>query len=385
MLLKSPLVPAVFCLLVSAATAQAPSVALDMASMVTRHQLLAARIDAAQPIAFPAGGLCGVRGATTVKLGGKAPVVLQLPMPQQTLAQVPIVYTVEATPAAAVQSLLVQYEPDVGTVLLATLQGKNGCEVTLAWAAVVLLAERPLTDDGKLAAALLTATACAQADDAELVAAAKALAPAGATAVELATAMHRLLPQQPAKQRPQGFDARARWRSGELGICTMNANLAVALLRARAVPARSLAVVPSTGQKLEMHRIVEWFTDGQFQRFDPSLVHAEVPMRMSQSVVMATTSIAAEQRAGKLRMLAPLGCPWGQEVELLRGAAILHGAEFFWTRAVPLVAFAADDAAFAAAAAAWQQFLRDGQPVAGADSAAGAADLAALIAAFAQR
>jgi hypothetical protein len=356
-----------------------------MASMVTRHQQLAARIDAAQPIAFPAGGLCGVRGATTVKLGGKAPVVLQLPMPQQTLAQVPIVYTVEATPAAAVQSLLVQYEPDVGTVLLATLQGKNGSEVTLAWAAVVLLAERQLTDDGKLAAALLTATPCAQADDAELVAAAKALAPAGATAVELATAMHRLLPQQPAKQRPQGFDARSRWRGGEHGICTMNANLAVALLRARAVPARSLAVVPSTGQKLEMHRIVEWFTDGQFQRFDPSLVHAEVPMRMSQSVVMATTSIAAEQRAGKLRMLAPLGCPWGQEVELIRGAAMLHGAEFYWTRAVPLAAFAADDAAFAAAAAAWQQFLRAGQPVAGADAAAGAADRAALIAAFAQR
>jgi hypothetical protein len=157
-----------------------------------------------------------------------------------------------------------------------------------------------------------------------------------------------------------------------------------ALLRHRGVPARSLAVLPTDGQRLEMHRIVEWFADGHWHRFDPSLVHADVPMRTSQSLVMAITSIADEVRADVLRPAVPRGCPFGQEIEILSGPAILFGTEFFWTQALPLVAFAAGEQELVAAGALWRRFEREGKAEPGAAKAAAAVDAASFAAALAR-
>ncbi|MBL8756574.1 MAG: transglutaminase domain-containing protein [Planctomycetes bacterium] len=360
---------------------QEPVVALDLAALAHQHALLAARLDAAKPLELPNGGLCGVQGATTVRLGGKAAVTLQLPLPQLTQSQVPLVFGLVARPPEALQSLALHSDAD-GDRLVAVLQGKSGTEVTLAWNAIVLLAERPEPAPAAAAQPFLAATPCAQSGDAAIAALADALAPVDAPTPKLATALQDWLPGQPPKKRPRSMDALGLLASGNHGICTMNANLGVALLRQRGVPARSLAVVPTTGQKLEMHRIVEWHADGHWHRFDPSRVHAEVPMRSSQSVVMAHSSIADEERGGKLRMAVPVGCPFGQEIEIVRGQAMLFGTDFFWTQALPLAAFAAEEVDVKAAATAWQQFRREGRAAPAADRAAAAGDGPAFHAAW---
>lgn len=356
-------------------------VALDLTALASQHAALAARLDAARPLALPVGGLCGARGAATVKLTGRGAATLQLPLPQHTAGQIPLVLGVAATPAAALRSLVLR-ATDGGTALVATVQDKLGTEVTIAWNSVVLLVERPDVATADAAAPFRAATPCAQANDAAIAALAAQLAPAAAVPAELAKALQRWLPQQARTKRAMTMDALALLASGNHGICTMNANLGVALLRQRGVPARSLAVLPTDGQRLEMHRIVEWFADGAWHRFDPSLVHADVPMRASQSVVMAITSIADEERADVLRPAVPRGCPFGQEIEILKGPAMLFGAEFFWTQALPLAAFAAADAEVTAATTAWQQFVREGRSVAASVKAASAGDAEAFAAAW---
>ncbi len=359
----------------------AAGVPLGLAALAQQHAALAARLEAAPRLELPDGGLCGGRGAATVKLTGRAVVTLQLPLPQRTAGQVPLVLGVVATPAAALRSLALR-ATDLGTALVATVQDKVGTEVTIAWNAVVLLAERPEPASAEAAAPFRAATECAQADDAAIAALAARLAPGDAAPTALAQALQRWLPQLARRKRPATMDALALLASGNHGICTMNANLGVALLRQRGVPARSLAVLPTNGQRLEMHRIVEWFADGRWHRFDPSLVHADVPMRASQSLVVAITSIGDEERAEAPRPAVPRGCPFGQEIEILAGPAMLSGADFFWTQALPLAAFAAGDEEVAAATAAWQQFEREGRSAATAGRAAAAGDAAAFRAAW---
>ncbi|HMS17446.1 MAG TPA: hypothetical protein PKA37_11445 [Planctomycetota bacterium] len=62
-------------------------------------------------------------------------------------------------------------------------------------------------------------------------------------------------------------------------------------------PAASHAVVPTTGQKLEMHRVVSFVDQGKWCGFDPSLVHDDVTMHPRQVVVMGCTTIDDEHWA----------------------------------------------------------------------------------------
>src|SRR5262245_60158623 len=130
------------CLCTLLAAQQEPSgpvdLALDLAERARHHTTVAARLDAAVPVQLATGGLCGVRGATTVKLMGSAPATLQLPLPQQTQGQVPLLFGAVAKPEAAIRSLALRSDGP-GAILVATVQAKTGTEVTIAWNAVVLL------------------------------------------------------------------------------------------------------------------------------------------------------------------------------------------------------------------------------------------------------
>jgi hypothetical protein len=149
--------------------------------------------------------------------------------------------------------------------------------------------------------------------------------------------------------------------SGANWICTANANLAAALLRSKDIPARSLSVVPPLGQRLEMHRIVEYFEGGAWRSFAPSSVHRDIPMKPSQNMIMARTTMADEEMAMKPRMGTTLGCPYGQELELPDGGLTLWGQDFFWTMGKPLAEFEAIDQALDLATAARSQFLQTGK------------------------
>lgn len=369
--------------LVSQQTPEAlPPTTLSVEALAQRHPALTARIDTAPALQLTDGGLCGVRCGAAVRLSGKAEAVLQLPLPQLLAGQVPIDFTFAAEPAAAVRQLVLVHDDQGGTALQATVQGQKGDDVRLQWSAVVLLAERSEPATPAMAKEFVQATACAEAEHADIVAFAKGLAEADATPAQLAGALQAWIARQPRKQPARQLDALSLLQNGNHGICTVNANFAAAVLRHRGVPTRSLAVVPTNGMRLEMHRIVAWSADGLWQRLDPSGVHAAVPMRTGDSVVVACTSIADEQRAAKPRMCAPIGCPWGQEMEIVRGPAFAFGTEFFWTQAKPLAAFAADDAAVASARSAWQRFLANGVLDATAERAAASRDLATFAAAW---
>lgn len=362
--------------------AVAAPTALSADAMAKRHVTLTKQLETAAALQLTDGGLCGVHCSANVRLSGKAEAVIQLPLPQLLAGQVPIDFTFAAEPPTALRQLAIVHDEHGGSALQATVQGKRGDDVRFAWSAVVLLAERPEPATAAMQKEFVAATACAEADHADVVACAKDLAPADATPATVAVALRAWIARQSRKQPLQHFGALSLLQNGNHGICTINANFAAAVLRQRGVPTCSLAVVPTNGMQLEMHRIVAWAADDVWHRFDPSGVHAAVPMRTCDSVVVACTSIADEQRAAKPRMSAPIGCPWGQEMEIVRGPAFAFGTEFFRTQAKPLAAFAVDDAALAAARAAWQRFLANGALDAAAERAAAARDEATFAAAW---
>jgi hypothetical protein len=120
-------------------------------------------------------------------------------------------------------------------------------------------------------------------------------------------------------------------------------------------------VVPPSGQRLEMHRVAEFFDGGKWIAFDPSLLHDDIPLKSWQSLVMERTSIPDEQKAMKPRFGTMLGCPYGQEFELAEPGLMLFGNDFYWTIAVSLAEFDVSEEASALATAAWKRFESTGE------------------------
>ena len=286
---------------------QAPRTEVVTAALAAGHAATQARIAAAPQLELADGGVCGLLGGATVKLGSGAATVLQVPLPQELAGQVPLAFTCVVEPANVWRGAALVREPGQSVALQVTLQAPRslgmlfgrGPEVKIAWSGVVLLAERPEPVVADAVADYLAATPCAPAEHADLVASSKAIAPPETSPAELAVRLQAWIASRRPLVRPRTLDALSLLSAGNHGICTVNANFAAAVLRQRGVPAQLLAVVPTNGMRLEMHRIVAWHEGGRWQRFDPSGVHADVPMRTSQSVVVACTSIA-DERGGAL-------------------------------------------------------------------------------------
>src|SRR5262249_43217911 len=179
-------------------------------------------------------------------------------------------------------------------------------------------------------------------------------------AVEFAANIQRHIRDMKRLDRPRSLDALGILKSGENGICTANANLAAALMRAKGIACRSVAVIPPIAQRLEMHRIVEFFEDGRWLPFDPSSLQTDIPSKPWHNIIMARTTTNDEQVAMKPRMGAMVGCPYGQEIELLTSGVNLFGEDFFWTLAKPLAEFEPTEEATRLAAAAWGRYLQTG-------------------------
>ena len=203
-------------------------------------------------------------------------------------------------------------------------------------------------------------TACVQAGADGVAKLAKATWPESGKPAEFAAAIQQHISRMKRMDRPKSLDAVGILASGENSICTANANLACALMRAKGVPCRSVAVVPTIGQKLEMHRITEFHDGKSWVPFDPSGLSADVPTRPWQNVVMMRTTAADEEVAMKPRMGAMLGCPYGQEAELLTPGVMLLGADFFWARAAGLAEFDVPADLARQAAKAWERTVETG-------------------------
>ena len=304
-------------------------------------------------------GLAGAMGGTRVKVTSSDPQEILLPIPQLTGGQVPVCYFINSTPADAVSEFRLRKTADDNVVVGIRLAGKKQ-DVQITWSAIVLLVPQDVTPDHTPAEPFRTATSCVQSGAAGVKKLALQIWPLSGKAAAFAASIQGHIRTLKRVEQPRSLDAVGILKSGENSICTANANLASALMRAKGIACRTVAVVPPTAQKLEMHRIVEYSEDGRWIPFDPSSLQADIPTRPWQNIVMAKTSVRDEQVAMKPRMGVMLGCPYGQEVELLTPGVILFGQDFFWTMATPLAEFEPSEKSTRLAAAAWVRYLESG-------------------------
>jgi hypothetical protein len=353
-------------------------VAVQTDGLAGRQPELAKAVTAAPARPMKGPGLAGVAGGAHVRVLSDKPQEAFLPVPQLADAQVPLCYFIEATPADAVTEFRLRTREDGNVVVGVRLAGKKQ-DVQLAWSAVVLIAPKPVTARGTPAESYRKATACVQSGADEVGKLAATLWPKSGKAADFAVNIQAHVRDMKRAERPTSLDAVGILKSGENGICTANANLAAALMRAKGIACRSVAVVPSIGQRLEMHRIVEFADGDRWVSFDPSGLTADVPAKPWQNIIMARTTIADEEAAMKPRMGAMRGCPYGQEAELLTPGVTLFGADFFWSQAAPLAEFEPTEEAIQLATKAWAGYLETGKLTAGqlkAGSAKTAAELA---------
>jgi hypothetical protein len=323
-------------------------------------------------------GLAGAVGGTHVKVTSGDSQEVLLPIPQLADGQVPICYFINGTPPEAVTEFRLRRSEDCNVVASVRLAG-NSRDVQVRWCAVILLASGNITPNATAPDPYRAATPCVQSQADEIVKLAKDMWPNTGNVSEFAGVIQRHIREMKRNGQPRSLDALGILRSGESGICTANANLASALMRCKGIACRTIAVIPPMSQRLEMHRVVEFFANGRWLTFDPSSLHADVPTRPWQNIIMAKTTTWDEQMAMRPRMGSMLGCPYGQEVELLTTGVNLGGQDFFWTMARPLAEFAPTDEAVRLATEAWNHYLKTGTLTQGQIKAASAKTATELV------
>jgi hypothetical protein len=280
-------------------------------------------------------------------------------MPQLTDCQAPVAYSITCAPDNGLLECRIQEQSDRNAFLNVRLKVAVGQELKVGWSAVVLVNAKPISTNQTRPDGYVAATACAESGDKQIVELANKLWPANGTAEQYAKAIQGFIRDLKQKSQPRSLDALGILGSGANWICTANANLATALMRARHLPCRSIAVIPTISRRLEMHRVVEYYDHDTWISFDPSLVQADVPLKPWHEIIMAKTTVADEETSMKPRMASALGCPFGQEVELSAGLT-LSGKDFYWTIATPLAQFEVSDEAARLTADGWKSFLKTG-------------------------
>jgi hypothetical protein len=284
-----------------------------------------------------------------------------LPLPQSVDAQVPLCFFVHGMPPEAVLDYQLRKREGSTDVVSVRVKADRNQEVQFEWSAVVLIAGKSLAANSSSPEPFRKASGCVQAESAAITKLAQDLWPASGRVTDFAGSIQQFVREMKQKKPPRSLDALGILDSGMNGICTANANLALALLRARGIASRSVAVIPPVSQRLEMHRVVEYFHDGQWHSFDPSSLHADIPLNPWHSVIMAKTTMADEDLAMKPRMGAMVGSPYAQELEMLGSGVTPWGQDFFWTMARPLATFPPDDAVVSRAKVRWNQYLQTGK------------------------
>lgn len=305
-------------------------------------------------------GLAGAMGGVNMKALQDGTYDVRLPLPQLVDGQAPVYYRLDANPSSALAACRLQKRKDGNVFVNVALKVKKGDQVAIDWSSVILIAAKPIVKNRTSPEAYRAATGCAQADDPQIKKLAGELCSKEGKARDHAGSIQDFIGRMQPQKRPMSLDALGILTSGHNTICTANANLACAVMRANGVACRSIATVPTLSRRFEMHRVVEYSDDGTWVPFDPSRVYADIPLKPWQNIIMIKTSIADEQASMKPRLGAMRGCPFGQEAEFARPGLNLFGQAFFWTIAVPLAEFEVSDEAATLTARYWKQFLKTG-------------------------
>ncbi len=339
---------------------------------------LAARITSAEAKVMDRPGLAGAAGGACLKLMRSGSHEVLLPIPQIAGGQAPLCFFVRCAPCEAAEEYRLLRRENGDVVLRVRLKGAAGREIRMDWSSVVLIAGKKSAQEKANPDSFRSPASCVQSGDERVKRIADSLWPESGLAADYARNIQRFIREMKFVERPLSLDALGILKSGSNGICTANANLASALLRAKGFASRTLAAIPTNSMRLEMHRVVEYWEGDKWIAFDPSSVHLDLPMKPWQSVTMARTTVQDENAAMKPRWSATPGCPYGQELEFTASGVILWGKDFFWTVAKPLALFEPDEETTALAAGAWGKFLETGTLSPGQVKAASAKSAAEL-------
>jgi hypothetical protein len=320
---------------------------------------LAKRITAAPARVMKKSGLAGAMGGAHVRVTSGDPQEVLLPIPQLADGQVPVCYFIRSSPPDAVTEFRLCTGEEGNVAIRVRLAGKKQ-DVHIAWSSVVLLATRSITPNQTKPDPYRKATTCVQSGADEITKLAAKTWPKSGKASEFAANIQEHIRGMKRVDRPRSLDALGILKSGDNTICTANANLAAALMRSKGIACRSIAVIPPISQKLEMHRVVEFWEKDGWIAFDPSSLHTDIPAKPWQHIIVSRTTTQDEERAMKLRMGIMLGCPYGQEIELLTSGVHLFGQDMFWTLAKPLAEFEPPEEATRLATKAWTRYLETG-------------------------
>lgn len=318
-------------------------------------------VEAAVPARTMRGsGLAGAMGGVNLKAQWAGSYEVRLPMPQLSDSQAPVFYCLNTKPKTVLCTCRVHVRNDGNAFVVLKLDVSKDQEVTVEWSSVVLIAPKVIVPDHAVPETFRVASPCVQADSRQIVELAGKLWPATGTARDYAANIQEFIRRMQRRGQPMSLDAASILESGQNTICTANANLACALMRARQIPCRSIATLPTISRRFEMHRILEYFDQNAWTPYDPSLVYADIPLKPWQNVIMAKTNIADEQAAMKPRLGSMYGCPFGQEIEFAQPGLNLSGQAFFWAIAVPLAEFDVTDEASRLTAGLWDQYVKTG-------------------------
>jgi hypothetical protein len=334
-------------------------VAIRQAGLAGPQTELEKRITAAPARVMKSSGLAGAMGGAHLQVTSGDPQEVLLPIPQLADGQVPIGYFIRSIPPDATTEFRLCRSEEGNVAVRVRLAGKKQ-EVQIAWSSVVLLAKGSITPNRTPPDPYRKATACVQSEADEISKLAAKTWPKSGKAGEFAAKIQQHIGSMKQVNRPHSLDALGILKSGDNSICTANANLAAALMRSKGIACRSVAVIPPISQKLEMHRIVEFWEKDGWIPFDPSSLHTDIPARPWRHIIMARTTIQDEQKAMKPRMSIMMGCPCGQEIELLTSGVHLLGEDMFWTLARPLAEFEPTEEATRLATKAWARYLETG-------------------------
>ena len=305
-------------------------------------------------------GLVGLMGGVHLKAQSAGSYDVLISLPQMADSQVPVFYSLETTPRGALQQALIQNYDGVNQAVSIRIKAEKNQEVIINWSSAVLIYSKPLILNSTPPIEFLKPSLCVQSEDSEIATLAEKLWQKSRSVRDYAFNIQKLVMNMNPQSQPKSLDALGILRSGNNMICTSNANLACALMRAKKVPSRIIAVIPTIPKKYEMHRIVEYFDGKEWISFDPSLVNADIPLKPWQNIIMAKTTIADEDLAMKPRLGSMMGCPFGQEAEFSKFGLNFYDQDFFWTMAAPLFEFDVSQETAKKVENLWTSFLKTG-------------------------
>lgn len=310
--------------------------------------------------AMQGNGLVGVLGGVNLMTYQKGSHTIQLPMPQLVDNQVPVFYDVTVKPENVLLSKKIQVRDDKNAFLHLTLNSEKDTEISIDWYAVVLISPSLVKNDNTDPKVFAQASLCVQSDSKQIIDLSNSLRPASEDKYlkQYCTNITNFIANMEGVDFPMSLDALGILKSGMNYICTSNANLATAFMRAQKIPCRMLATIPTNAYPLEMHRIVEYYNNDVWTLFDPSFFGESNSLKPHQNVIMVKSSIKDESEAMTPRMCAMLGMPFGQEIEIMSDGLALHGQDFFWTVAFPLAEFNVSDEVTQLTVRQWENFLQ---------------------------